>query len=165
MTFGKTLLSSAPAALALGLALPIAAGLLGTLAPALRGRGFAALTAWDGLWCAVKLSIGTGLTSTLSALIITLLIIAALSGSQSFALKLDYPQLPAGTISGGDTGGPGACTGVPGTVPAYPNWPRGTHAAAGDHLSYQGKIYKAKWWTTAVPGSDSSWQLVCDLPA
>lgn len=86
MTFGKTLLSSAPAALALGLALPIAAGLLGTLAPALRGHGFAALAAWDGLWCAVKLSIGTGLISTLAALILTLLIIAALANSASFAL-------------------------------------------------------------------------------
>lgn len=88
-------------------------------------------------------------------------------GTQSFALKQDYPQLPAGTISGGggDTGGPGACSGVPGTVPAYPNWPRGNHAAAGDHLSYQGNIYRAKWWTTSVPGSDSSWQLVCAQPA
>lgn len=86
MNIAKTLLSSAPTALALGLALPIAAGLLGTLAPALRGHGFAALAAWDGLWCAVKLSIGTGLISTLAALTITLLIVAALSGSRSFAL-------------------------------------------------------------------------------
>lgn len=86
MTLGRALLSSAPVALALGLALPIAAGLLGTLAPALRGNGFAALAAWDGLWCAVKLSIRTGLISTLATLIITLLIIAALANNASFAL-------------------------------------------------------------------------------
>lgn len=86
MTIGKALLTSTPVVLALGLALPIAAGLLGTLAPALRGDGFAALAAWDGLWCAVKLSVGTGLISTLAALMIALLIIAALSGSASFAL-------------------------------------------------------------------------------
>ncbi len=86
MTLGKTLLSSAPAALALGLALPIAAGLLGTLAPALRGDGFTTLAAWDGLWCAVKLSIGTGLISTLAALAVTLLIVAALANTRSFAL-------------------------------------------------------------------------------
>jgi putative thiamine transport system permease protein len=86
LTLGKTLLSSAPTALALGLALPIAAGLLGTLAPALRGDGFTTLAAWDGLWCAVKLSIGTGLISTLAALIITLLIVAALANTRSFAL-------------------------------------------------------------------------------
>mgnify|MGYP006183718623 FL=1 len=86
-------------------------------------------------------------------------------GSQNFALKQEYPQLPAGTISGGggDTGG--SCAGVPANVPEYPNWPRGTHAAGGDHISYQGKIYKAKWWTTSVPGSDGSWQFVCDKPA
>ena len=87
-------------------------------------------------------------------------------GTQNFALKQEYPQLPAGTISGGggDNGG-GSCAGVPANVAEYPNWPRGTHAAGGDHMSYQSKIYKAKWWTTSVPGSDSSWQFVCDKPA
>ncbi|MBU2426129.1 MAG: chitinase C-terminal domain-containing protein [Gammaproteobacteria bacterium] len=85
-------------------------------------------------------------------------------GTQSFALKQEYPQLPAGTITGGDDGNNGgSCAGVPANVPAYPNWPRGTHASGGDHLSYQGKIYKAKWWTTSIPGSDSSWQFVCDI--
>lgn len=69
-----------------GLALPIAAGLAGTLAPALRGDGFAALAAWQGLGCAVRLSIGTGLGSTVLALAITLLIVAALSGTRGFAV-------------------------------------------------------------------------------
>lgn len=69
-----------------GLSLPIAAGLAGTLAPALRGDGFSALGAWQGLGCAVRLSLGTGLGSTLIALGVTLLIVAALSGSRSFAI-------------------------------------------------------------------------------
>ena len=84
-------------------------------------------------------------------------------GSQSFALKQEYPQLPAGSISGnggGDNGG--SCADVPATVNDYPNWPRGTYAAAGDYLRHQGKVYKANWWTQAVPGSDSSWTFVCN---
>lgn len=71
--------------MAIGLALPIAAGLAGTLAPALRGHGFADLAVWQGLGCAVRLSIGTGLGSTLLALAITILIVAALQGTRSFA--------------------------------------------------------------------------------
>jgi putative thiamine transport system permease protein len=80
------LLRLAPAALKLGLALPIAAGLLGTLAPALRGGGFGPLFDWQGLPRAVLLSVFTGTASTLLALLITLLIVAALTGSRSFAL-------------------------------------------------------------------------------
>lgn len=86
MSVGAALLASAPWALRLGLALPIAAGLAGTLAPALRGHGFFDLLAWEGLGCAIRLSIGTGLGSTLLALGLTLLIVATLSGSRSFAL-------------------------------------------------------------------------------
>lgn len=87
-------------------------------------------------------------------------------GSQSFALAQEYPQLPAGTISGGGSGGDngGSCAGVPATVNDYPNWPRGTYAAGGDYLRHQGKVYKANWWTQSVPGSDSSWSFVCDRP-
>jgi chitinase len=84
-------------------------------------------------------------------------------GSQSFALKQEYPQLPAGTISGGGGETGGNCAGIPATVNDYPNWPRGTYAAAGDHLRHQGKIYKANWWTQSVPGSDGSWLLVCSV--
>lgn len=85
-------------------------------------------------------------------------------GNQSFALKQDYPQLPAGTISGGGSGGDtGSCSGVPANVVEYPTWPRGTYAAGGDYIRYQGKIYKANWWTQSLPGSDSSWSLVCSL--
>lgn len=86
MTRARPLLRHAPTVLRLGLALPIAAGLAGTLAPALDGKGFASLAAWQGLGPAVRLSLGTGLGSTLLSLAITLLIIAALSGSRSFAL-------------------------------------------------------------------------------
>ncbi|MGY5795802.1 chitinase C-terminal domain-containing protein [Rheinheimera faecalis] len=83
-------------------------------------------------------------------------------GTESFALKQDYPQLPAGTISGGTGGdGGGSCAGVPATVVTYPAWPRTNHAAGGDYIRYQNLIYKANWWTNSVPGSDSSWTLVC----
>lgn len=85
MIKGKTLLAFAPWVLALALALPIAAGLAGTLAPALRGQGFTDLAAWQGLGCAVRLSLGTGLGSTLLALGITILIVAALQGTRGFA--------------------------------------------------------------------------------
>lgn len=85
MSFRGRLLALAPGLMLGGLALPILAGLAGTVAPALRGDGFAALWTWPGLGCAVRLSIGTGLGSTLLALGLTLLIVAALSGTRSFA--------------------------------------------------------------------------------
>lgn len=76
----------APVLLQLGFALPIAAGLLGTLGLAFKGQGFQRLWDWPGLPRAVALSVGTGLASTLLALAITLLIIVCLSGTRSFAL-------------------------------------------------------------------------------
>lgn len=79
------LLASAPWALRFGLGLPILAGLAGTIAPAFRGDGFARLFEWQGVGCALRLSVGTGLGSTVIALMITILIIAALSGTRSFA--------------------------------------------------------------------------------
>ncbi|EGM77264.1 chitinase [Rheinheimera sp. A13L] len=86
-------------------------------------------------------------------------------GTESFALKQDYPQLPAGTISGGSGGdggnNGGSCAGVPATVVTYPAWPQGNHAAGGNYIRYQNLIYKANWWTNSVPGSDSSWTLIC----
>ncbi|MGL5352456.1 MAG: cellulose-binding domain-containing protein, partial [Clostridium sp.] len=30
----------------------------------------------------------------------------------------------------------------------------------GDLVSYEGKVYKANWWTNTLPGSDSSWTLI-----
>lgn len=79
------LLALAPALMLAGLVLPIAAGLAGTLAPAVSGHGFAALAAWPGLTRALVLSVGTGLGSTLLALAITFLLIAALHDTRSFA--------------------------------------------------------------------------------
>jgi putative thiamine transport system permease protein len=67
-----------------GLALPIAAGLAGTLAPAVSGQGFATLGQWPGLPRALALSVGTGLISTLAALAITVLMIAALHDRPGF---------------------------------------------------------------------------------
>jgi len=78
-------LGLAPWALRLGLGLPIAAGLIGTVWPALKGQGFHALAGWLGLPRAVALSLGTGLASTLAALLITLLLIGCLAGTRGFA--------------------------------------------------------------------------------
>ena len=74
----------APGLMLAGLVLPIAAGLLGTAAPAVSGKGFGALVQWPGLPYATALSFGTGLVSTLVALAITLVLIAALEGTRSF---------------------------------------------------------------------------------
>jgi len=74
---GVGLLALAPGLMLAGLALPIAAGLAGTLAPAVSGHGFATLGQWPGLPRALALSVGTGLISTLVALAITVLMIAA----------------------------------------------------------------------------------------
>jgi putative thiamine transport system permease protein len=78
------LLAFAPGLMLAGLALPIAAGLAGTLAPAVSGHGFATLGQWPGLPRALALSVGTGLISTLAALAITVLMIAALHDRPGF---------------------------------------------------------------------------------
>ena len=81
---GVGLLALAPGLMLAGLALPIAAGLAGTLAPAVSGHGFATLGQWPGLPRALALSVGTGLISTLAALAITVLMIAALHDRPGF---------------------------------------------------------------------------------
>ncbi len=81
---GVGLLAFAPGLMLAGLALPIAAGLAGTLAPAVSGQGFATLGQWPGLPRALALSVGTGLISTLAALAITVLMIAALHDRPGF---------------------------------------------------------------------------------
>jgi putative thiamine transport system permease protein len=67
---------------------PVAAGLAGTVIPALGNDGVARLLAWPGLGGAVRLSLVTGIGSTLVALVITLGIVAALQGGRLFALIL-----------------------------------------------------------------------------
>ncbi|MCG7550998.1 glycosyl hydrolase family 18 protein [Pseudoalteromonas sp. Of7M-16] len=46
---------------------------------------------------------------------------------------------------------------------AHPNWPNGDHAAADQRVRYQQAVYQANWWTRSVPGSDGSWQFVCQF--
>ncbi|MGL5149221.1 MAG: cellulose-binding domain-containing protein [Clostridium sp.] len=36
----------------------------------------------------------------------------------------------------------------------------GSSYTTGDIVSYNGKLYKANWWTNTLPGSDSSWTLL-----
>ncbi|MFC3031597.1 glycosyl hydrolase family 18 protein [Pseudoalteromonas fenneropenaei] len=83
-----------------------------------------------------------------------------------YAFKFEYPQLPAaqpGTDPG--TGDPvTTCEGKPiSEISVYPNFPRGTHAAAGD-LIIEGKaVYKAKWWSNQAPASSSDYSKVCSI--
>jgi chitin-binding protein len=67
--------------------------------------------------------------------------------------------------------GANTCGGLdPTKIFAWPNWPRMDHtgqpsyATNNDLMSDSGKVYRAKWWTQAKPGSDGSWDLVCNLP-
>ncbi len=82
----------APRLTLLLLVAPVLAGLAGTLWPAfdLRAGGSLAaarmLWAWPGLAQSAWLSVTTGVTSTALSLLITLLIVAALSGSRAFGL-------------------------------------------------------------------------------
>ncbi|MGL5479385.1 MAG: cellulose-binding domain-containing protein, partial [Clostridium sp.] len=40
------------------------------------------------------------------------------------------------------------------------NWYEGMVCTGGMQVSFEGKIYEAKWWTTSKPGSDDSWKLI-----
>jgi putative thiamine transport system permease protein len=77
------------------LAVPVAAGLWGTIAPALAPGALAALADWPGLVPAMRLSVQTGLVSTALALALTVLILSGLRGTRAFAaiLRLLSPML------------------------------------------------------------------------
>ena len=68
------------------MALPVAAGIAGTVAPVLGSDAIARLLAWPGLAGAVRLSVVTGGAATLIALGLTLLIVAALQGGPAFGV-------------------------------------------------------------------------------
>ncbi|OEE49542.1 chitinase [Enterovibrio norvegicus] len=88
-----------------------------------------------------------------------------------YAFAFEYSDLPLADLStptdpgNPDNPNPGTCdtTGLN----VYPNWPQAdwqgtpTHAGTGDQIVHEGKVYKANWWTSSVPGSDGSWSVVC----
>ncbi|WP_375748626.1 chitinase C-terminal domain-containing protein [Vibrio sp. HN007] len=92
-----------------------------------------------------------------------------------YAFKFEQPTLPVGDISsGGNTGGGNSGGGTDGTcdttgVNVYPDWPqtnwegKPNNAGAGDLMVHNGTVYKAKWWTNSVPGSDDSWETICSV--
>lgn len=48
-------------------------------------------------------------------------------------------------------------------VPAYPEWSAAAVYVAGDMITYQGKVYRAKWWTqNNIPGTEQwgPWELI-----
>ena len=77
------------------LAVPVLAGLWGTVTPALQPGALAALWDWPGLFPAARLSLVTGIGSTVVALAITLLILAGLRGTRAYAalIRLLSPLL------------------------------------------------------------------------
>ena len=90
-------LRRAPGVVLAGLALPVFAGLLGTLAPAFGlmavfGQAqpglaiFADLLAWAGFWPALWLSLKVGLVSTALSLLLVVGLVAIWQGSRSFGL-------------------------------------------------------------------------------
>ena len=91
MRAGARLLPLAPTVLALILTAPVAAGLAGALAPAFGLPDAPGLQEWrrllaqPGLGASVRLSLTTGLVSTLVALVLSTLIVAALHGTAAFA--------------------------------------------------------------------------------
>ncbi len=86
------LLALAPRLTLLLLVVPVLAGVAGTLWPAFdlhRGGSLAAfrtVLAWPGLAASARLSVETGVASTVISLLITLLIVAALTGSRAFGV-------------------------------------------------------------------------------
>ncbi|MBU6953095.1 chitinase C-terminal domain-containing protein [Hahella sp. HN01] len=103
-------------------------------------------------------------------------------GGATFALKQEHPELPAGSLDGGDNGDGGddggddggndggSCADAnvdPSKVNVYPNWTQSdwqgnpNHAGTGDLMSHNKVVYRAGWWTQSTPGSDGSWTLVC----
>ena len=79
-----SLLRLVPGLTIAALALPVVAGLWGTIRPAMQPGAMAALFDWPGLWSAAWLSLVTGVASTIAALGITLLVLAGLRGTPAF---------------------------------------------------------------------------------
>ena len=96
---------------------------------------------------------------------------------KTYAFKSQYPHLPdaqpgtgGGDTGGGNGSGDGTCEGTAiADIPVYPNWPQSdyagnpSHAAGGDLMVNGNAVYKAKWWTSAEPGSSADWDQVCSL--
>lgn len=73
-----------------------------------------------------------------------------------------------GTISvSGDTGECAAQGLDVASIATYPDYPQnywwGQFAAAGDLMRYENDVHRARWWTTAIPGADASWEFVCRI--
>ncbi|MBD1558778.1 chitodextrinase [Vibrio sp. S9_S30] len=94
---------------------------------------------------------------------------------KDYAFKSEHPNLPTGNLADGGADTPN----VPGEpndgtcdttgINVYPNWPRSdwagnpNHAKTGDKIIHNNIVYKAKWHTDVVPGSDDSWIKVCTV--
>ncbi|MCV2884164.1 glycosyl hydrolase family 18 protein [Aestuariibacter sp. AA17] len=89
----------------------------------------------------------------------------------SYALKAEYPTLPDAVPPSDDGNPPNSeCDDIDASaVSEYPNWPRldwqgnPSHAITGDLLRHTNTIYRAKWWTNAMPSTSNAWAEVCSL--
>lgn len=93
------------------------------------------------------------------------------AGTNTYAFKSEFPELPEAIDNGGGNGGGNGntCSGVDtSTIPTYPNFPQKdwqgnpSHANAGDQMIHNQAVWKAKWWTATEPGI-SDWDRVCSL--
>lgn len=85
---GRPFLSWSPLLTTALLCLPVGAGVLGTLVPALDegARGLVGALEWPGFSRSVWLSVKTGLFATLFSLFVTLVLIASFYGTRAFGL-------------------------------------------------------------------------------
>lgn len=85
------------------------------------------------------------------------------SSSSSSSTSSSSTSSSSSSSTSSSSGGEVPCSGVN----DYPNWTSSNyaggpndHAKAGDEMTYQGSLYRANWYTSTVPGSDTSWTLL-----
>ena len=91
--------------------------------------------------------------------------IRIISGSQTAGLKAEFPTLPEAVLGSGGGEGGATCSSQninPAAYKAYPTWPQGDHANAGDRITHNKVVWQANWWTSSEPkATDGSWKSVC----
>ncbi|MFE1322713.1 chitinase [Kitasatospora phosalacinea] len=80
-----------------------------------------------------------------------------------FTVKFAGATPPTSTPSPSPTSSTSPSTGTPTGTPCAPPWGAGTVYTGGNPVSYKGRNYHAKWWTTnEVPGTTGQWGVWVD---